>query len=120
MITKTTIRSIALGMIASGIAIAATPACAQDAVPQGELHIERTDFTSKASVDDLVKRLHRVAMNICAPDRFADTSVAASEHECYDNAVRNGMAQINAKREMALRNAPVHVAAVNLPGKSGN
>ncbi len=74
----------------------------------------------RASVDRLVKRLHRLAYTICAPDHFGNGVTNDSERDCYKAAVRTGMAQIEAKREMALRASGVHVATADPAAKPAN
>ncbi len=119
---STIVRTGALAVIASGFVAVSTPALAADpdALPQGEIKVSTTDFTSQASVDRLVKRLHRLAYTICAPDHFGNGVTNDSERDCYKAAVRTGMAQIEAKREMALRASGVHVATADPAAKPAN
>jgi UrcA family protein len=112
---STIVRTGALAVIASGFVALSAPAFAADAdaLPRGELDVSTTDFTSSVAVDRLVKRLHHLAFNICAPDRFLNMATNASERECYNVALRNGMTQIEARRELALRASQVHVAVAD-------
>jgi UrcA family protein len=110
--TSTILRTSALAMIASGFLALSVPALAADAdhVPQGAINATGTDYTSTRSVDHLVKRLHRVALDICAPDRAGPATMTDGERGCYETAIRSGMTQIDSKRQQAMRATSVHVA----------
>ena len=102
-------------MIASGLVALSAPAQAadDDQLPQGELNVSRIDFASSTAVDQVIKRLHRLAFAICAPNHFLDATTVNAERDFYDTAVRNGMAQIDMRHQLALRSSPRHVAAAD-------
>lgn len=118
--TFTIVRTATLGLIAAGFVAGAVPAmAATDPVPQAELNVAGTDFTSAKAVDRLITRLHRIATEICAPDSDARTPMNDDQRTCYDTAVKTAMAQINSKREQAMRETGVHVAAAESAAKPG-
>jgi UrcA family protein len=111
--TFSIVRIAALALIASGFVtmVPAAHAAQADQVPQGELNVAGTDFTSAKAVDHLIARLHRVARDICLPDNDAKTLLSDDERKCVNTALASGLAQIETKRQLALREAGVHVAA---------
>jgi UrcA family protein len=115
MTTFTLARTAAVAMIASAVvAIApAAHAASDDKLPQAEINIAGTDFTSPKAVAHLITRLHRVARDICVPDGQTVTPMSSDEATCIDTAIKSGLVQIDTKRQQAMREAKVNVAAAH-------
>jgi len=91
--------------------IALTPAAhADEQLPQAEMTIAGTDFTSPAAVNRLIARLHRVANAICETEVRAPFTTD-DQRTCIATAMKSGMAQIEAHRQLALREAATRLAA---------
>lgn len=110
--TFSIVRTATATLIASSLFVMAPVAQAAEAdqVPQAELNIATTDFTSQKAVDHLISRLHRVALEICAPDLDPKVGLSDDERTCVNKALKSGLAQIDSKREEARRETSVHVA----------
>jgi UrcA family protein len=115
MTTFTLARTATVAMIASAFVTLAPVAHAQavDTLPQAEINIANTDFSSPKAVSHLITRLHRVAIDICMPDSQRVTPMNSDEAKCVDTAIKSGMAQIETKRQQAMRDAKVNVAAAH-------
>ena len=110
--TFTLARTASLALIATGFFALAPLAHAadEDQLPQGELNIAGTDFASPKAVDHLIARLHRVAMDICTPNSDQNTVLSNDQRTCIQTAVKSGMAQIEVKRQQAMRETAARVA----------
>ncbi|KUR73376.1 UrcA family protein [Novosphingobium sp. FSW06-99] len=110
--TFSIVRTAAATLIASSLFVLAPVAQAAEAdqAPQAELNIAATDFTSQKAVDHLIARLHRVALDICAPNLDPKVGLNDDERACLNKALKSGLAQIDSKREEAMRETSVHVA----------
>jgi len=113
--TFTLIRTASLAVIATGfVALAPLAHAAEgDQVPQAEMNIAGTDFTSAKAVDHLVSRLHRVAIDLCVPDGQQIGAMTGDQRACVAAAVKTGMAQIDSKRQQALRDSAERLAVAN-------
>jgi|GEM_PF-1202381 len=120
--TSTILRTSVLAMIATGFFAIATPGYAadDDQVPHGEINVAGIDFASAKAVNHLITRLHRVALDICAPDASNRSAMTYDERKCVDAAVKTGMLQIDNKRQEALRASSVHVATAQPAATSGH
>jgi UrcA family protein len=109
--TFTLVRSASLAMIATACVMLAPAARAADEqVPQGELNIAGTDFTSARAVDHLIARLHRVATDICVTEARAPFTTD-DQRTCIKTAINSGMVQIEARRQQAMRDTATRLAA---------
>lgn len=102
-----------LALIAAGF-MAATPvaqAAEQENLPSAEIRVVNSDFTSAEAVAHLIKRVQRVALNLCLADGHYEVRMNSDERACYDAAVKTSLAQIETKRQQAMRDGAVHMAA---------
>ena len=101
--------------IASSLLALTAPAFAapidEDALPQATLNVAGTDFTSAKAVDHLKARVRRTALEICVPDGDTRMPMATDQRQCYNTAIRNGLAQIESKQQLAMRKTTVNVAS---------
>lgn len=113
--TFTFVRTASLALIATGLLSLAPAAQAADGdqAPQAELNIAGTDFSSAKAVDHLIARLHRVALDICLADGQQTTAMSEDQRTCVATAVKTGLAQIESKRQQAMRDTSGRLAAAN-------
>ena len=109
------VRTASLTVIATGfVALAPLAHAAEgDQIPQAEINIAGTDFTSAKAVDHLVSRLHRVAIDLCVPDRQLIVAMTGDQRACVAAAVKTGLAQIDSKRQQARRDSAERLAAAS-------
>jgi len=75
-------------------------------LPQAEINIKSADLTSPSVVKQLQAQARRVASQICySSGDIRDMSQAIAERDCYNTAVRDALAQIETKHEIALAKA---------------
>jgi len=105
-------RTASLALIATGFLSIAPAAHAADGdqAPQAELNIAGTDFTSATAVDHLINRLHRVAIDICVPESQQTLAMSNDQRACVAAAVKTGLAQIDSKRQQAMRDSAARLA----------
>jgi UrcA family protein len=110
--TFTFARTATLALVASAVITLAPAAHAADGdqAPQAEMNVAGTDFTSAKAVDHLITRLHRVALDICVQQGDPHALMSDDERACVNAAIKSGLAQIDSKRQEAMRETAVHVA----------
>ena len=111
--TFSNVRIAAVALLVSGFVAVAPAAHAADegTLPSFQLKISATDFSSPTSVDHLVRRVRHLALNVCTEDSPYQQGLNAEQRTCYDTAVKNGLAQIEARQQEAMRATSVHMAS---------
>lgn len=106
------IRTGVIGIAATVVVLGALPARATDfdQVPQGTLNIGKVDFNAPRDVNRVISQLRRMALDMCTLDGTARELMSSDAHDCYNTAIRNGMAQIHTRVQMAAAANGVHVA----------
>jgi UrcA family protein len=99
---------------------AAAFAADSDAPPQGRITVREVDFTSARAVAHLKQRLRHVAMDACMPNAGGRIVMTRDEQACYDTALKDGLAQIESRRQQALRERSVRLADTQTHGNSAN
>jgi UrcA family protein len=97
------------------------PAAAQTATvepakvetPRAEMDVAHVDFTSPRAVKSLKAQLRRVAAKMCTPFNDGTIHMMTEEMQCYNKAVKGGLAQIESHRQRALARAPQTIVAAN-------
>lgn len=110
-------RTSTLIAVASSLLAMTAPAFAapsDDSLPQGTLNVAGIDFTSPKAVAHLKARVRHLAFDICVPDGDARQPLTTDRRECLATAIRNGLAAVDTKQELAMRNKPVDVAAAQI------
>ncbi|NMN03682.1 UrcA family protein [Novosphingobium sp. SG919] len=108
-------KTVVLSLAAAAIA-GAMPAAAQNAtadIPHAEMDIAHVDFTSPKAVKALKAQLRRVAAEMCTPFNDGTVHMATEEMQCYNRAVKGGLAQIETRRQLALARAQQITVAAN-------
>lgn len=99
-----------LAVVSVSMGPRAFAAAGDDLPPQARLNIAGTDFTSLKAVAHLKSRVNRTAIEVCASDWDRKRMMTSEESRCYDKALNNGMAQIEFRRQDALRKTTVNMA----------
>ena len=110
--TFTLVRAATLALVATGfVSLAPLAHAADDApVPQAEINIAGTDFTSAKAVDHLIIRLHHVALDICVPDSDQKSTLGDDQRTCVQTVLKSGLAQIETRRQQAMRDSTARLA----------
>ena len=112
--TFSIVRAATLAMIASGfVALAPVAHAADDPLPSASIDITRIDFTSPKAVDHVTRLVRNRALEICLGDARYEAGMNRQERDCFDTALKSGLAQIESKRQQALRETSVHMADAN-------
>jgi UrcA family protein len=114
--TATFAKSLVLAAAAfagAGFAATAQAADSDDQIPHAVLNVSSIDLTSDRAVAALKTEVRRTAAEICTPYGDGSGKMSRDEQTCFDVAVRNSFADIEARHQLALARLPHANVAAN-------